>query len=176
MLGVAGGHGRAARVEHDRDVLPVALVRLPRVRRRRDDGAPEVERLEEPVLDDDARAAPVDGAVHGRRPHDEAAVALLGSPARAPAVQPRTSSRVGVSPGRGGGERPVRAADEGVARREERIDRDRRIALRGMEDEDGKVAAQERRVRRNGSPCAGGHRRRERRGQPDHDRCRSEHL
>ena len=97
MLRVADVQRAPARVEHHRDVLPISLVRLPGVARGRDDRAPEVERREQPVLDDDPRAAPMDRAVDRRRPCRERQVALgPGGPelGRAAAdVEP-----VGVSP------------------------------------------------------------------------------
>jgi hypothetical protein len=63
----ADGERPLARVEHHRDRLPVALVRLPEVGGLRHGRAPEVEGVKEPVLERDPVAAPEDGPVDDRR-------------------------------------------------------------------------------------------------------------
>ena len=135
MLRVPRLERDAARVEHDCDVLPVALVRLPGVGGRRDDGAPEVHGREEPVLQDDPRASPMHRSVDRRWTCRQVLVAvdLRGAEddRAASDVEPRRHLAC-----RRGGEGPVRAPHELVARCEERVDGDRRVALRGMEDED----------------------------------------
>ena len=103
----------------------------------------EVERREEPVLDDDLPAAPVDGAVHRGRPGREEVAVGAAEPSSASASA--DVERVGVSPAR----RPVRRSRPrgGRAGRSPRGTRPRRPAgpLGRVEHEDGKVAAQARR-------------------------------
>ena len=125
----------AARVEDDSDVLPVAFVRLPGVGGRRDGGAPEVDGREEPVLQDDPRASPMHCSVDRRWAGRQMRVAVdLRGAERdraAPDVEPRRRLAC-----RRGGEGPVRATNQLVALAEERVDGNRRVSLRGMEDED----------------------------------------
>ena len=115
--------GAAALVEQDGHRLPVPLVRLPVVRALGHERAPEVVRVEEPVLERDALPAPEDRPVDHRRRRLVGIVVALQR--REPVTRPARANVV--------------AAPGEVRVREEALDRRRCEALRRVEHDDGLV-------------------------------------
>ena len=120
----------AGRIEDDGHGFPVALVRLPVVRTLRHEGAPDVEGVEEPVLERDPPVLRVeDGAVGDRR---GGLVGVVVALERGESVARRAAADV------------VAAAHElGVG--DEALDVRRRRSLGRVEHDDGRVPGEQRR-------------------------------